>query len=546
MLASITDIRETRFVLQPDLRILPVTALSERVRASLECDDGDFAVARPRSRRPASIVDPATAALLEEFRRPSRLVDAVLRFGRARGADPEPILDQAFAILCRFCHSGLLVPEGSEEQGGIQPSFAPGQELDGFEVLRLVHLLDDTELYQARSAEGALVALKIHRPDPSAAGAGPLVAGVDAIDREAAILARLGGRYAPALVATGAIDGRPYIAAEWRPGTSIAAVADELRGLPTARGRGALLDLCRRVLAAYQFLHAQGVIHGDVHPGNLLADADGSITLIDFGASRLLDPDSPYRHAARTGVGYYCDPGAARALLAGRMPPPASAASDQYALAVLLYRMLAGGHPVDFRAEQDELMRQVLHARPLPFARRGAEPWPEVERILVRALRKQPARRFESVAAFRRALIVVGLPGEEAARPARAVASLDRVGAALARIMVGSPLFAGGMPSPPIASVWSGGGGVAWFAYRVAGIRGDGPLLALADAWAARSLDAAGDPRAFASAERGITPERVAAVSPFHSIGGLHAVAALIARARGDAVMQREQVERFV
>jgi serine/threonine protein kinase len=276
--------------------------------------------------------------------------------------------------------------------------------IDGYDIVQLVRQLDHTELYRATGPGGAPIALKIHREDVNGAAADP-------IGREAAILTRLGGRYAPALVACGTAgrgDARPYLAAAWRSGVALLEAADTRRARPG--GRAALLDLCGSVLAAYQFLHAQGVVHGDVHPGHLVVEGDGSIAVLDFGAARVLDASSPYCDAPRPPPGPYLDPASAHVLLAGRKPPPASTTSDLYGLAVLLYRLITGAHPVDFAAEPDLLLRQVLREPPLSFDRRGAPPWPALEAILIRALRKQPSRRFESVAALRRALVAIREP----------------------------------------------------------------------------------------------------------------------------------------
>ena len=276
--------------------------------------------------------------------------------------------------------------------------------IDGYDIVQLVRQLDHTELYRAIGPGGAPVALKIHREGVNGAAADP-------IGREAAILTRLAGRYAPALLARGTAAGgdqRPYLATAWRSGAGLLEVADARRARPG--GRPALLDLCGSVLAAYQFLHAQGIVHGDVHPAHLVVERDGSVAVLDFGAARVVEPSSPYCDAPRATPGPYLDPASAHALIAGRKPPPATTASDLYGLAVLLYRLVTGAHPADFAAEPGELLRQVLREPPLSFERRGAAPWPALEAILVRALRKQPSRRFESVAALRRALVAIRAP----------------------------------------------------------------------------------------------------------------------------------------
>ncbi len=541
MVTAENEVLETRFVLPQDVLVFPVRSLADGMRATFECQEGDFAVARPRSRRPSSIVDPATASLLEEFRRPSRLIDAVVRFSRGRGIDPQETLQGAFAALRSLCNTRVLVAEGSADQPSIEATFAPGQQLADFEILRVVRALEDTELYQARSvAGGAMVALKVERAAQSAGASG-------AIEREAAILRHLDGCCAPRLVAQGRHQQRPFLATQWRSGSSIAAAADELRTAREPGRRRQLHALGCRLLEAYELLHRRGVVHGDVHPGNVLVDADGTISLIDFGASRLDGPGSLRIDSPRAAVGYYYDPQTAGAILAGRVPPAASVASDQYALAVLLYRLLTGRHPVDFRAEQEELLRQVVEAPPLPFAQRGVRPWPKLEAVLHRALGKDPGERFPSVAGFRQALASVPPPASTRAHrlPSPALGSaIDRVDAALRRYSLESGLLRQGLETAPAASLWAGAAGIAWFLYRVASIRGEASVLALADAWVTRTeLRFARNARAFSTPEQGTADD---SVSPFHAASGVHAVAALIGCARGDLGSGREQIAKFV
>lgn len=513
------DVLETRFVLPDDLLIVPVSSLAEDARAAIDCADDDFAVARPRSRRPSSVVDEATAALLEQFRTPTRLVDAVLELSRARGSDPENTLEEAFGALQRFCNGRLLVPEDSDERQGVQASLAPGQQVSAWEILRPVHVLRDTELYQARGTSGSrdTVALKIHRGDRDGESA--------PIEREAAILRRLEGRHAPRLVEEGRCENRVFFAAEWRAGSAITTVADEMRETGDRRG---LLKLSQALLEAYDSLHRRGVIHGDVHPGNVLVDHDGSVSIVDFGASRMLGSDHPWAEAPRAAVGSYYDPEMAAAVLTERLPPQAGPASDQYALAVLLYRLLTGRFPVDFRAEQEELLRQVVEADPLPFSRRGVAPWPETEAILRRALQKDPEERYPSLRRMREALTTLPEPGEPR-RPGATRKGPDRVEPALERTGPDGFVAPERVSAADDASLWTGTAGMAWFLYRLATVRGDASALARADAWTSHIPSKAAD-----------------SPSLYHSASGVHAVAALIARARGDRSTWRDQVAAFL
>ena len=224
-------------------------------------------------------------------------------------------------------------------------------------------------------------------------------------------------------------------------------------------------------------------------------------------------------------------------------------ATDQYAVAVLLYRLFTGRLPQDFAPEQDRLLRQVTDLPPLPFSQRGVRPWPAVEALLRRALAKEPAERFESMDEMHAAISTVAISEEptQALDHARVTTAkpvdtavdttVDTtvVSKALAKYGLASPLLRNGLATAPRVSLWTGSTGVAWFLYRAATVRGDGELLALADSWIERGEKLWSHQQgAFHNAARGITSERVGEATPFHTRGGLHAVGALIALSRGD------------
>ncbi|MEA2604664.1 MAG: eukaryotic-like serine/threonine-protein kinase [Acidobacteriota bacterium] len=526
-------------ILPSDVLLVPVAELPDELRARLRCEEGDYAVTRPRSRTASRVVDAQAAVLLGEFKSPCTIVEAVLRYSRAREVDPQKTLEEAYPLLQTLLNAGLLVPEGDAGAAAIQPSLLPGEEIAGFEVIECVQGLDDTELYQVRQG-ATTAALKIERP--AAAGRTGL------FEREAAVLERLAGQGAPRLLASGEIDGRRYLAIEWFPGVDAETAADELR---RAGDREVLLALCRAVVRAYASLHERGVIHGDVHPRNVLVAGDGSVRLIDFGIAGIAGiarrggfPES-LAQTGRGGVAFFFEPEYASAVLGGDPPPEASLQGEQYGVAALLYRLAAGVHGRDFSLEKEEMLRQIAEEPPLPFAARGIDPWPDFEAILARALSKAPGERFGSMAEMAAALDRVAVP-EDRSRPSApgpAEALLSRV---LERIGMDGPLLASGLPAAPRASLTYGAAGIACACYRLAQTREDPALLSLADLWAARALHDGEREDAFYDAEIDITPEVVGRVSPYHTASGIHAVQTLISHALGDGGSQREAMAAFL
>jgi serine/threonine-protein kinase len=220
------------------------------------------------------------------------------------------------------------------------------------------------------------------------------------------------------------------------------------------------------MLAAYGRLHGAGVIHGDVHPGNCIVLDRGDVVLLDFGNGRALDGPRTTVDPARAGIPHFHDPLMAAELVAGRLPPAATPASEQFSIAVLAYLLLTGLHPIEAPAVQDELLRHIATRRPLPFASRGVAAWPSVEAVLGRAMAPDARDRFADVDAFSRALASATVPTHGRPRwPASATRALD---SALDEVR-------------NVAPTTGSARDVAWFGLRSALAFGDAELLAAAD-----------------------------------------------------------------
>jgi len=513
-------------LLSPDVILVPVAELPEDVRRRLDPAEGDWAITHPRARTPSKLLEARAAELLEEFKSPRTIVDAVIRYSQARDLDPESTLVEAYPLLERMLAAGFLVAEGSEEAGGIAASLAPGARALGFEVLEAIQVLEDTEVHLVRGGGGAAV-LKIGRPGAPGSAAAQL-------ERETAVLERLGGGIAPRLLGAGELDGRRWLALEWLPGVDAATAAAELR----RRGdRTGLLALGLSILGAYARLHELGVIHADVHPRNVLVDREGEVRLIDFGLS--LHSGSP-GSSLRGGVAFFQELEYAAALRLDEPPPAASRAGEQYALAALLWLLFTGVHTHDFRLAREEMLRQIAEEPPRPFE----TPWPEAEAALSRALAKNPGERFPSVADFQKALATVQssrIPPRRSG-DSTAEALLQRV---LERAGSDGPLFREGLPEPPRASVTYGAAGIACGLYRIALAREDAEVLSLADLWAEKAARETGEEAYYRAGSR-LVPENLGRVTPYHTASGVHAVRALVAQALGDPGSRREAVSAFL
>lgn len=529
-------------VLPVDVTVVPVARLAAGVRARLKGQEGAFALTRPQGRARAKLVDADGARLLEEFRGPRRVADVIFSLAGRQGLDPEQLLKAAFPLLRDCFNAGFLVPAGSPDAAPILASRERGDRIGPFEVLRCVQLRDDTELYQARGRDGKLVAVKLARP--RAENLGPM------FSREAAVLAHLNGSRAPRLIARGRQRGRPWLALSWSAGITPRVAFNELREQRDVTARHALLDRAGAIARAYAELHRRGILHGDVHPDNLLIGRRGEVTLIDFGLAVGLPPLRLAGRAPRGGVASFLPPEHARALLAGRLPPGPTPSSEQYAVAAVLYTLFTGRAYAEFALDREAMLRQILEDRPLPFARHGIPAWPELEHTLARALSKDPAARFPTLRAFAAALARL-----KAAAPAPRPAQLEDAASSglveefLAQVHYSAAAFrewpAAAHPGPT-ASLMFGAAGVAYTLYRLACLQDSADSLALADAWITRAEQQSDAPEAFTAPGTELTADNLGPVSPFHSVCGVHLVRTLVSLAMGDRRPAERAVDRWV
>jgi len=230
------------------------------------------------------------------------------------------------------------------------------------------------------------VALKLLRAASPAASASP----THAIE-EARLLARV--RHPNVLAVHGAecIDGQIGIWTEFIEGRTLDGVIDQRGPLPPAEVATIGLDLCR----ALQAVHDAGLLHRDIKAQNVMRETGGRIVLMDFGTGHDLEA-RPTKAGDMTGTPLYLAP----EILAGG---EATQASDVYALAVLLFRLLTGEYPVSGRTLADV---QAGH-REGSAARLGSAR-PELPPRLVAAidcgLAADLSRRHESAVAFETAL----------------------------------------------------------------------------------------------------------------------------------------------
>lgn len=524
-------------VLPPDVELTRVGDLEPVRLSGIDCEPTDWILTRPASRSRSSVVSEDLALVLEQFRGGARIVDVVIAAARDSRRTPQDLLDELWPALSRFIDSNWLVPEGSSLATRPEPWYPPGSSLGELTLVRCLRVLEDSQVYQARSQAGADLAVKVvdAADSPSAAAR---------VAHEADVLALLGGDPSPAVVDLVRDGDRRALVSEWCTGVPITQAAEALRGR-TGEARAAIGDLLVALLDAYASIHARGILHGDVHPDNVIVEAGGRVRLIDFDLACVLGaPDEGRR---RGGVPEFMDPELARALL-GRAPEAGfDPRSEQYSVAALCH-LVATGHPyVELPKEREEFLRVVADERPPPFRDRGIPAWPALEEVLARGLAKDAATRFGSVAEMREALAgdLTGRADEESAPspPGWVAPFVVRVDA---RLRPEGALYAEGVPAGPRATVMTGAAGIAYYLLRAAMSEGDPALLASADLWVERADRWAREPRGVYDDSQGLTAEVVGSVSPYHTQSGVEVVRGLVADARGDVAGLAAAARQFV
>lgn len=195
-------------------------------------------------------------------------------------------------------------------------------------------------------------------------------------------------------------DGRPYMVMELLPGRNLHELLHREGRLPQERA----IDICRQMCDALGAAHIRGVIHRDLKPANVfLVDVgDGSdfVKLLDFGLAQLTKPDKVPEVPVRIyGTPEYMAPEMARP------KRPTEATADVYSLGVLLYQMLTGQVPF-LSDDPKKIVDSHLHIVPRPLRERApeAEISTALQRTVLKAMRKRPERRFQSMEEMSRAL----------------------------------------------------------------------------------------------------------------------------------------------
>ena len=214
---------------------------------------------------------------------------------------------------------------------------------------------------------------------------------VERFRREASSAAGLQHPNIVAIFDRGQWDGTSYIAMELVEGRTLKEVV---------RGKGpappeAAVDVTLQILRAARYAHKHGIVHRDIKPHNVLIDQDGRVRVTDFGIARAGTSDMT-ETGSIMGTAQYLSPEQAQ----GRA---VDARSDLYSIGIVLSELLTGQVPFDAESPVTVALMQV-NEPPLPPRELNPAIPPAIEAVVLRAMEKDPDRRFQSADEFIAAL----------------------------------------------------------------------------------------------------------------------------------------------
>jgi eukaryotic-like serine/threonine-protein kinase len=206
---------------------------------------------------------------------------------------------------------------------------------------------------------------------------------VERFRREAKNAASLSHPNIVSIYDRGEAEGTYYIAMEYLDGRS-------LKELIVARGPAPVnvaSDYARQILAALRFAHRHGIVHRDIKPHNVLVDAEGRLKVTDFGIARA-GASQMTEAGSIIGTAQYLSPEQAKGA-------PVDQTSDLYSVGVVLYELLTGVVPFTGDTPVEIAMKHLSSAPEPPSVRRAEIPR-DLDKVVLRALAKDPGDRYQS------------------------------------------------------------------------------------------------------------------------------------------------------
>jgi serine/threonine protein kinase len=347
--------------------------------------------------------------------------------------DPETLREVEKLLKAHKTAAGFIVESAFVDVGLVdenQPDPYLGKQIDDYRILKEIGQGGMGTVYLAVRADETFdkkVAIKLIKRGMDT------TAVLKRFMMERKILAQLENPNIAALIDGGSTsDGLPYLVMEYIEGLPVTKFCDLHNFSIEER-----LELFRKICSAISYAHQNLVVHRDIKPSNILVTADGTPKLLDFGIAKLLHPDLSLETNEATATMFrvmtpeYASPEQIRGL-------PIMTASDVYSLGVVLYELLSGERPFKIESRLPAEVAQIILTeepvrpssvisskfRVAPFSSEGetvtndGKPTlgitqnqkpkiqnlkslrGDLDNIILKALRKEPERRYQSVQEF--------------------------------------------------------------------------------------------------------------------------------------------------
>jgi beta-lactam-binding protein with PASTA domain/predicted Ser/Thr protein kinase len=212
---------------------------------------------------------------------------------------------------------------------------------------------------------------------------------VERFRREAQAAARLNHPNIVGVFDTGSDDGTQFIVMEFIEGRTLA----DFLAAGRKPGPVQAAEVAQRICSALAAAHSQGVIHRDIKPGNVMVTRDGTVKVMDFGIARMTTGvETAPQTSAVLGTASYLSPEQAQG-------GPVDARTDIYSLGVVLYELLVGRPPFTGDSPVAVAFKQVNEA-PIPPSQLNPDVPPRLDAVVMRALSKNPANRYQTALEF--------------------------------------------------------------------------------------------------------------------------------------------------
>ncbi|HUC40679.1 MAG TPA: protein kinase [Gemmatimonadales bacterium] len=348
--------------------------------ATRQVQEGDYSVEiAVKSRDEIGILSKAFKSLVDDLKAKAALVEYMMQ--TSGGAATQRI---------------DTIPTAVRSAGGSE-QLRPGAVFAGrYEVKEILGAGGMGVVYRAFDRElQEPVAIKTLKPEAMAGGS----AALDRFKQEIRLARKIAHRNVVRTYDLGEQNGMYYLTMEYVEGTSLKQLIVSRGNLPVS----VTLTVGKQVCRALEVAHAEGVIHRDIKPQNIVVEPSGFLKVMDFGIARLANPPKGKGLTeAGTSIGTpdYMSP----EQLAGAELDPRS---DLYSAGVVLFECLTGRVPFEADTTWALVAKHLEEQPPDPRSLNGEVP-PELAAVILRAMAKKPGDRYTTASEMHDALARIG------------------------------------------------------------------------------------------------------------------------------------------